>query len=135
VEALVGGGRRAGGDRAALEAAAELLGDGPVVCVLGRPSLAETGDSIAAAAGALLAARPGTTFLSALRRGNVHGALDMGLAPGVLPGRIGLDDGRSRFTAAWGDLRRRRGLDAGGPRCRRRPRGASPAWCSWAPTR
>ena len=114
VEALVGGGRRGGGDQAALDAAAELLGDGPVVCVLGRPSVAETGDSIAAAAGALLAARPGTTFLSALRRGNVHGALDMGLAPGVLPGRIGLDDGRGRFTTAWGDLPASKGLDAVG---------------------
>ena len=31
---------------------------------------------------------------SALRRGNVHGALDMGLAPGLLPGRVTLDDGR-----------------------------------------
>ena len=27
-------------------------------------------------------------FLSALRRGNVHGALDAGLAPGFLPGRV-----------------------------------------------
>jgi predicted molibdopterin-dependent oxidoreductase YjgC len=36
-----------------------------------------------------------------LRRGNVFGALDMGLAPGILPGRVGLDAGRKRFTAAW----------------------------------
>ena len=29
---------------------------------------------------------PGVLFLSALRRGNVHGAIDAGLAPGFLPG-------------------------------------------------
>ena len=34
------------------------------------------------------AALPQATFLPALRRGNVFGALDMGLAPGILPGRI-----------------------------------------------
>ena len=38
---------------------------------------------------------PSARFLSALRRGNVHGALDMGLAPGLLPGRVTLDDGRA----------------------------------------
>ena len=115
MEALVGGGRRsAGGDVASLRAAAELLGDGPVVCVLGRPSLAESGESVAAAAAVLLEARPGTTFLSALRRGNVHGALDMGLAPGLLPGRVRLDDGRAWFTAAWGPLPAAPGLGAVG---------------------
>ena len=40
-------------------------------------------------------ARPDVRFLSALRRANVHGALDMGLAPGLLPGRVALDDGRA----------------------------------------
>ena len=59
---------------------------GPVTVVLGRPSVAESADGIVEAAGALLEGLPGARFLSALRRGNVHGALDMGLAPGFLPG-------------------------------------------------
>jgi NADH-quinone oxidoreductase subunit G len=109
--ALVGG--ASSGDPA-VRAAAELLGDGPVVCVLGRPSLAESADSIVAAANTLLEARPGTTFLSALRRGNVHGALDMGLAPGVLPGRVSLEDGRDWFADGWASLPGGRGLDATG---------------------
>ena len=52
-------------------------------------------------------------FLSALRRGNVHGALDAGLAPGFLPGRVSLDAGREWFTRR-GAARARdeRGLDA-----------------------
>ena len=62
----------------------------------------------------VLAARPGTRFLSALRRSNVHGALDLGLAPGFLPGRVTLDAGRERFTDAWGAVPERRGLDASG---------------------
>ena len=51
-------------------------------------------------------------FLSMLRRGNVHGALDFGLAPGLLPGRVGLDEGRSRFTDAWPTSPTTRGRDA-----------------------
>ena len=76
----------------------------PVVVVLGRPSLAERGDLVAEAAGALFEGIPGVRFLPALRRANVMGALDMGLAPGVLPGRVSLEDGRAWFGAAdrWG---------------------------------
>ena len=86
-------------------------GDGLVV-VLGRPSLAEHGDIVAEAAAAILSSRPEARFLPALRRGNVIGALDMGLAPGVLPGRVGLDEGRPWFEAAWGAVPGARGRDA-----------------------
>ncbi len=105
----------AGGVSAAdIGAAAELLAAADsVVIVVGRASLAESGESIADAAGVLAGAMPDARFLSALRRGNVHGALDMGLAPGILPGRVSLDDGRDRFTGAWGHLPEGRGMDAG----------------------
>jgi NADH-quinone oxidoreductase subunit G len=73
----------------------------PVVVILGRPSLAESEDQVAAAA-RILAGVPGVAFLSGLRRGNVNGALDMGMAPGVLPGRIGLDEGRAWYEHHWG---------------------------------
>ena len=53
-------------------------------------------------------------FLSALRRGNVHGALDAGLAPGFLPGRTTLDAGRAWFTDWWGGVPAETGLDAEG---------------------
>jgi NADH-quinone oxidoreductase subunit G len=86
---------------------------GDVVVILGRPSVAEAADSVVRAA-ALLAGRPHTRFLSALRRSNVHGALDLGLAPGFLPGRVSLQTGRAHFTEAWGKVPERRGLDAAG---------------------
>ena len=61
---------------------------------------------------------PGVKFLSALRRGNVRGALDLGLTPG-LPARPGHARRRPRA------LRRRVGLGPGAarPRHRRHPRG------------
>jgi NADH-quinone oxidoreductase subunit G len=106
----------AGGVSAAdIGAAAEVLGAaGSVVVVLGRASLAESAETVADAAGVLANALPDATFLPALRRGNVHGALDMGLAPGLLPGRTSLDDGRTWFAGAWGQVPAAAGLDAAG---------------------
>jgi NADH-quinone oxidoreductase subunit G len=85
-----------------------------VVVVLGRPSLAESGESIADAAAVLAGGMPGATFLSALRRSNVHGALDMGLAPGVLPGRVSLAAGAGWYRDAWGRVPEAGGMGAHG---------------------
>src|SRR5665213_1252046 len=111
VEALVSGGTppAAATDTGALDRARQLIGEGPVVVVVGRPSLAEDGELVADAAQKLAAALPEARFLPALRRGNVLGALDMGLAPGVLPGRVGLEDGRAWFEDAWGSVPEGRG--------------------------
>ena len=111
VDALVGGGTppAAATDADALSEARRLIGDGPVVVVVGRPSLAEDAELVADAARALADALPEARFLPALRRGNVLGALDMGLAPGVLPGRVALEDGRVWFESAWGAVPERRG--------------------------
>jgi NADH-quinone oxidoreductase subunit G len=92
-------------------------GSGPgtgVVVVLGRPSLAEHGDVVAAAARRIAEVLPGARFLPALRRGNVMGALELGMAPGLLPGRVSLDGGRAWFAAAWGTVPEARGLDSTG---------------------
>jgi NADH-quinone oxidoreductase subunit G len=99
---------------ASRKAQAMLKDAGKVVCVLGRPSLSESAATIVDAASALLAAVPGVTFLPALRRANVHGALDMGLAPGLLPGRVTLAEGQEWFGEAWGSLPEAVGFDATG---------------------
>ena len=91
--------------------AGDLLRGGDVVVVLGRPSVAESDQWVSEAA-RILAAVPGVKFLPALRRANVMGALDMGLAPGVLPGRVGLEAGRARFSEQWPTLPERRGMSA-----------------------
>jgi len=86
-------------------------GEGLVV-VVGRPSLATGGDVVAAAVATLARRWPKARVLPALRRGNVMGALDMGLAPGVLPGRVPLATGRAWFEQAWGSVPAERGRDA-----------------------
>jgi NADH-quinone oxidoreductase subunit G len=99
----------------ALATARRLLAAHPggegVVVVAGRPSYAESGEVAAEALRILADALPEARFLPALRRGNVFGALDMGLAPGILPGRVSLEAGRERFTSAWGSVPAAPGLD------------------------
>jgi NADH-quinone oxidoreductase subunit G len=98
----------------ALEQARGLLngtGEG-VVVVVGRPSMAEHEAVTAEAAVALAHALPAARFLPALRRGNVVGALDMGLAPGMLPGRVSLSAGAEWFGAGWGSVPAARGRSA-----------------------
>ncbi len=104
----------AGGiDADAITAAKAALGEGRVRVVVGRGNLAESGEVIAAATGALHDGLD-ATFLSGLRRGNVHGALDAGLSPGLLPGRVGLDEGRAHFHETWSTVPADAGLDTVG---------------------
>jgi len=101
--------------RGVLAAALETSPEGSgIVVVIGRPSLAESAAQLAAAAGVLAAAWPGARFLPALRRANVLGALDMGLAPGILPGRVSLAEGAEWYGSSWGSLPERQGLDTAG---------------------
>jgi NADH-quinone oxidoreductase subunit G len=99
---------------ATLAAAGEALRRGPVTVVLGRGNLADSADLVGTAAVRLRDGLDDVRFLSGLRRGNVHGALDAGLAPGILPGRIALDDGRSVLQDRWSTVPADRGLDTAG---------------------
>jgi NADH-quinone oxidoreductase subunit G len=75
-----------------LHSARELLGDGTgVVIVAGRTNLAEDASFVETALRTLATALPRATFLPALRRGNIRGAIDMGLAPSVGAGRRAVD--------------------------------------------
>ena len=82
-----------------------------VVVLVGRPSVAETEHADRGRdRGGRRVPAPTLDSSSALRRGNVRGAIDMGLAPGLLPGRVALDAGRAWFASRWGcGARRRRG--------------------------
>ncbi len=79
---------------------AEQITDENVVVILGRPSTAEAANFVAEAAMVLAAKLPGAKFLSALRRGNVHGALAYGLRPGT----DGMDTAAMLRAAANGKL-------------------------------
>ncbi len=98
-----------------LAAAARLLdSDGPLRVVIGRRSLAEGIGPVADAVAAIASARSDATFLTALRRSNVRGALELGMAPGLLPGRMTLDGGRDWMAERWHRVPETTGLDAAG---------------------
>ena len=59
----------------------EQIASGDVVVVAGRANLAESSDATVAALQTILDGCPGATVLPALRRGNVVGALSVGMAP------------------------------------------------------
>jgi NADH-quinone oxidoreductase subunit G len=94
---------------AAISAAATAVHGRPVTVICGRASLAESASPTIDAAAALREL-PGAAFLFALRRGNSHGAIDMGLAPGLLPGRVGL----GTIPDGWAGAPTVTGLDARG---------------------
>jgi len=97
----------------ALAAAAKALAAGPVTVIAGRSSLAESVHPTIEAIEALRTL-DGVRFLPALRRGNTMGAIEMGLAPNLLPGGVDLVEGRDRFGEAWGHIPLLPGLDAAG---------------------
>src|SRR5262249_35713289 len=116
VRAILGTGPATGleVDDARLASVRDQLGAGPVAVVLGRSNLATSADFTVDAAAAIHASHPGATFLPVLRRGNVRGALDAGLSPGLLPGRTALADAPGPLRDAWNLLPAGPGLDAAG---------------------
>jgi NADH-quinone oxidoreductase subunit G len=83
----------------------ETLETGPVVAIVGRTGLAE-GPRLAEAVAAFARDLPDGRVMPVTRRSNVYGALDMGLAPTLLPGRVSANssEGRAVLEAAWGPL-------------------------------
>ncbi len=102
VEALLEEGRAPADlalDEGARERARGLLGDGEgVVVVAGRTNLAEDPAVVERALTRLAEALPRARFLVASRRGNVRGAIDAGLAPGLRPGRVLAGAGRDTLA-------------------------------------
>jgi NADH-quinone oxidoreductase subunit G len=83
-----------------------------VVAIVGQASFAD-GPLLAESVAAFVRNKAGSArILPLARRGNTFGALDMGLAPDLLPGRVGSDDaGRAALADAWGELPSARGKD------------------------
>jgi NADH-quinone oxidoreductase subunit G len=112
VKLYVAGGPQSGLDRLAEKTvadlgdldAADLPADGQIVVIVGRQSLTQDSARLAEW-GAVMSERLGhrARLLPVIRRSNAHGALDMGLAPDLLPGRAGIDDleAREALATAW----------------------------------
>jgi NADH-quinone oxidoreductase subunit G len=89
------------GVKAARKVLADYKDGEGVVVLVGRGSLASDAAGVERAAMTLADALPKAKFLFALRRANVRGALEMGMSPGLLPGRVSLEEGRTFFTKNW----------------------------------
>lgn len=81
----------------------DLLNSGPVVTLFGRASISED-ERLAEAVAGFARTLEGPGSIPLLGRGNIFGALDMGLANNLLPGRLSTGDrsGASLIEDAWG---------------------------------
>jgi NADH-quinone oxidoreductase subunit G len=116
VRALAGNGdpNVLGLDADAVAEIRDQLASGPVAVVAGRASVAESEAFTVDALVTMHQSFPDARFLVALRRGNVRGALDLGLAPGFGPGHVTLPDAGEALRQAWPQLPASDGLDARG---------------------
>ena len=82
--------------------AAAALAEGPVVAIVGRTGLTED-PRLAESVAAFVRTLPDAKIMPLVRRSNTFGALDMGLAPTLLPGRVSADDATAsaELAAAW----------------------------------
>jgi len=77
------------------------LSQGPIVALVGRSGITED-RRLAEAVAAFARTLPQAKVLPLVRRANTYGALDMGLAPSLLPGRVAA--GSADFEGDWGAL-------------------------------
>ncbi len=91
-------------------AARAALGEGPVVTIVDQTGLVED-PLLAEAVAAFTRDLPGAGVLPLARRANTYGALDMGVAPDLLPGRVPTS---GAAIEAWGDADLSEGLDTRG---------------------
>lgn len=96
----------------AYEAVTADLDNGPVVALVGRTSITEN-PLLCEAVAAFALSLPDAKIMPLLTRGNVFGALDMGLAPTLLPGRASTGDEAAvaALEEAWGPLPESAGRD------------------------
>jgi NADH-quinone oxidoreductase subunit G len=83
-------------------AVATALANGPVVALVGRTGYGED-PRLPEAVAAWIRTFDDATVLPLARRANVFGALDMGLAPNLLPGRVSLT-APGAFGDSWGEV-------------------------------
>ncbi|MEX1037665.1 MAG: NADH-quinone oxidoreductase subunit NuoG [Acidimicrobiia bacterium] len=93
------------GDHADL---AEML-TGKVVAIVGQASLADAPELAESVAGFIRDRAATPRIMPLVERANTYGALDMGLSPDLLPGRVAYGAGQ---IEAWGEIPEDRGRDS-----------------------
>jgi NADH-quinone oxidoreductase subunit G len=90
------------------------LATGPTIALVGRSGYTED-PRLAEAVAAWVRTHLDARLLPLARRANVYGALDMGLAPTLLPGRASISGiGCANLVAEWGESPRTPGRDCRG---------------------
>ena len=89
----------------------EALRQGPVVALVGRTGYTED-PRLAEAVAAFVRTLPDARVLPLARRSNVFGALDMGVSPTLLPGRVSTSAPTAELAESWGELPSTPGRDA-----------------------
>ncbi|HSL26951.1 MAG TPA: molybdopterin-dependent oxidoreductase, partial [Acidimicrobiia bacterium] len=89
---------------------AEVLTSGPILALIGRTGYTED-PSLAEAVAAFVRTLRAAKLLPLVRRSNIYGALDMGLAATLLPGRVAVGAGPGH---AWGEIPTAPGRDTAG---------------------
>ncbi|MEE8330569.1 MAG: NADH-quinone oxidoreductase subunit NuoG [Acidimicrobiia bacterium] len=91
----------------------ELLAKGSVVALIGRTGLSED-QQLAESVGAFVRDLPEGKLMPLVRRSNTYGALDMGVAPTLLPGRTSVrsPEARAALEEHWGPIPERAGSGA-----------------------
>jgi NADH-quinone oxidoreductase subunit G len=95
--------------------AGRLLAAGRVVALIGRTGLTED-PRLAESVAAFVRDLPESKLLPLVRRSNTYGALDMGVAPTLLPGRASVRsaEARAALEETWGPIPAGAGLAAAG---------------------
>jgi len=91
------------------EGIAELL-EGKVVAIVGQASLADDPQLAESVAGFVRDRSEMPKIMPLVERANTYGALDMGLSPDLLPGRVGY--GPDAMESVWGAIPEERGRGA-----------------------
>lgn len=88
----------------------DLIKDSELNIVYGKQSIAESNHAILEAL-SLLNDNADSKFLPLVRRGNTMGAIQMGMAPGLLPGQNRLAEGSQVFSDIWVNLPSQKGME------------------------
>ncbi|GIU84393.1 MAG: NADH-quinone oxidoreductase subunit G [Acidimicrobiales bacterium] len=97
-----------------IDRARHLIADTPegrLVVLLGRSSLGGGARALVDFASSASAGRPDVRFLPLVRRPNLRGAIELGMAPALLPGRVTVEDGREWYSRRWPAVPDRTGSD------------------------
>ncbi len=96
----------------ASQALGSLEDNSDLVVIFSNSSAIENTQDLQAGILALEESFKNAKFMPVLRRSNIFGALDMGLSPNLLPGRVTLSGAKEYYKKQWGSVPEKSGMSA-----------------------